>query len=118
MVLDKKQAKAEYRDRPLDSGILLISFAGSDQSFLFPTRDIKSTQNKLRFTLEMGNCTHKNLQSAWNSCGEDSLHFALIERYEPDGESTDVNITEDLRALLQLVASEHPQSVVIEPARI
>jgi hypothetical protein len=116
MGLDKKQLKAEYKDRPLDGGILLIGFTGSQQQFLLPARDIKSTQNRLLFMLEMQNCTHKQLQAAWDTCGADSLHFELAEHYKPNDEAA--NIDEDLRILLHLVAQNHPQAIVLEPARI
>jgi hypothetical protein len=131
MSLDKKQLKTAYRDRPLDAGILLVSFAGSDQQFLVPARDIKSTQNRLRFMLELQNCTYKDLQAAWDTCGAQNLRFELAESYRlsddadnaagsgaGDAAGDAARIEEDLRTLLHLVAQEHPKAIVLEPARL
>ena len=123
---NKKELKAAYKDRELDGGIMLISFATGNQSvatstlpathFLMPVRDFRSSQNRLIFSLGMKDCVYKDLQEAFDTYGNECLQFEVVEKYEPSPEVTD--ITEDLRTLLHLVAQEHPTYALIEPARI
>jgi hypothetical protein len=113
----KRELKTAYKERPLDAGILGVYF-GEERRFLLPARDFKSLENKLRFTLEMDNCTYKELQTAYNELGESALHFELVDRFEPETELSADALADDLRELLHLVAAEHPQATVIEPTRI
>jgi hypothetical protein len=120
----KRELKAAYKDRPLDAGILCVSFdTGSadeigDRRFLLPARDFKSTENRIRFTLEMKNCTYKELQKTYDELGDANLQFIVIDRYEPESEITPEALADDLRELLQLVAAEHPEARIIDPPRI
>jgi hypothetical protein len=120
----KRELKAAYKERPLDAGILLIDFGtrSADEPdgrrFLLPARDFKSTENRIRFTLEMGNCSYKELQAAYDAVGDFDLHFTVVDRYEPESEITPDALADDLRELLHLVAAEHPEASTIEPTRI
>jgi hypothetical protein len=120
----KRELKTAYKERSIDAGIFYISFSSDaadttgGQQFLLPARDFKSTENRLRFTLEMGNCTYKELQTAYNELGDAALRFEIAESYEPEGEISPDALADDLRELLHLVSAEHPEATVIEPARI
>ncbi len=46
--------------------------------------NLDATKNSLWFSLRMGSHPAKTLQSEWNSQGEDSFHYEILEKFDSD----------------------------------
>jgi hypothetical protein len=91
MTIDKKAAKAAYRERKSVAGIYAVRCAATGQVWVGHTPNLGAVQNRLRFTLRQGNHPDAALQRAWNEQGGVGFAFEEVERVKED----DLSLTGD-----------------------
>ena len=75
----KKAAIDAYRERKTVAGIYVVRCAGSGQAWVGRTPNLDTIQNRIWFSLRMGNHSNRDLQGAWTTHGGDSFSFEAVE---------------------------------------
>lgn len=81
---DKKAAIAAYKERKTAAGIYAVRCAASGQIWVGQTPNLETVQNRIWFSLRMGNSVHRDLQKAWSAHGGDYFTFEPLERLEDE----------------------------------
>ncbi|HEX3936900.1 MAG TPA: GIY-YIG nuclease family protein, partial [Xanthobacteraceae bacterium] len=84
MTIDKKAAKAAYRERKSVAGIYAVRCAVTGQVWVGHTPNLGAVQNRLWFTLRQKNHPDAVLQRAWNEQGGAGFAFDEVERMKED----------------------------------
>ncbi|WP_245827649.1 GIY-YIG nuclease family protein [Paenisporosarcina indica] len=79
----KQQAKEEY---PI-AGVLLVTNTKNGKVYIEAMNNIKRL-NGLLFQLKFGTLLNKDLINDWNSFGEESFTFEVLESFKTEGKST------------------------------
>ncbi|MGG0888173.1 GIY-YIG nuclease family protein [Cytobacillus horneckiae] len=74
----KKELKQMYKETKVESGVYEIRNVRNDKRFIASTPNLKTLNGK-KFTLKNGTFINKALQEDWNSHGEDSFEFTVLE---------------------------------------
>lgn len=82
--VDRKAAIAAYRKREIAAGIYAVRCVSTGATWVGQSPDLSKIQNRLWFTLRLGNSTHRSLQDAWRAEGADAFTFEILERLEDE----------------------------------
>ncbi|MGP7818668.1 GIY-YIG nuclease family protein [Niallia sp. 01092] len=74
----KKELKQLYKETPIKAGIYKIQNKKNGKVFIGSTRNIK-TLNGVKFMLNKGGHTNRELAKEWKQFGEDSFTVDVIE---------------------------------------
>ncbi len=80
----RKAAVEAYKKRKVESGIYAVRCVPSDQVWIGSAPDLSTIQNRLWFTLRLGNNAHRSLQEAWTAYGSEAFTFEVVERLTDD----------------------------------
>lgn len=80
----RKAATAAYKERKPAYGVYAVICRASGEAWVGESRHVDTQQNGLWFTLRLGSCRHRDLQSAWSEHGEDEFRFEELERLRED----------------------------------
>ena len=78
MTVDKRAAKAAYRERKSVAGIYAWRCAATGQVWVGHTPTLERAQNRLWFTLRQKNYTDAALQRAWNDQRGGYLRYRVM----------------------------------------
>jgi hypothetical protein len=81
---DRKAVIAAYKKRKDSVGIFAIRCSASDQVWVGQTLNLETIQNRIWFSLRLGNNANRALQSAWTAHGGDSLSFEPVEQLKEE----------------------------------
>lgn len=81
-ITDKKAAIAAYKERKTAAGIYAVRCAASGQVWVGQTPNLDTIQNRIWFSLRMGNSPHRDLQEAWSAQDGDHFTFEALERLD------------------------------------
>jgi hypothetical protein len=84
MTIDKKAAKAAYREHKSVAGIYAVRCGGSGQVWVGYTPNLDAVQNRLWFTLRQKGHPDAALQCAWNDQGGIGFAFEELERVKDE----------------------------------
>ena len=82
----KKELKQEYKEIKIEGGIYVITNKRNGKKYVASTPNFK-TLNGVKFTLENGLHSNKNLQKDWTQFGKDNFdieHMEIIEKEETE----------------------------------
>jgi hypothetical protein len=82
MTMDKRAARAAYKDRKPSCGIYAVKCAASRQIWVGATPTLETIQNRIWFGLRLGNSPQRLLQQAWADHGEAQFSFVELERLD------------------------------------
>lgn len=74
----RKELKQLYKETAIDAGVYQIKNTINEKVFVGSTRNLK-TLNGLKFSLETGVSTNKELQEEWNHYGKDAFCIDVLE---------------------------------------
>lgn len=74
----KKELKQEYKEIKIEGGIYVITNKQNGKKFVASTPNFK-TLNGVKFTLENGLHTNKELQKEWKQYGKDDFDIEHVE---------------------------------------
>lgn len=81
---DRKAAVAAYRKREVATGIYAVRCLPTGAVWVGQAPDLSTIQNRLWFTLRLGNNTHRSLQDAWRAEGAGAFTYEILERLEAE----------------------------------
>src|SRR3954462_7944998 len=81
---DRKAAVAAYKKRKIETGIYAVRCIPTCAVWVGQAPDLSTIQNRLWFTLRLGNNTHRSLQDAGRADGAEAFTFEIIERLEEE----------------------------------
>jgi hypothetical protein len=81
---DRKAAVAAYRKREVATGIYAVRCVPTGAVWVGQAPDLSTIQNRLWFTLRLGNNTHRSLQDAWRAEGAEAFTYEILERLEAE----------------------------------
>lgn len=74
----RKQAVADYKDRPPAVGVYALRIG--EQTWVGTTPTLDTIENRIRFSMRTGGHSHKALQAAYAAQGgDDALRFEPLE---------------------------------------
>jgi hypothetical protein len=76
----RKAAVGAYKERKPAMGIYAVRCGATGQCWVGRAPDLAKIQNRLWFTLRMGNNPHRTLQQAWNAHGADAFAVETVEQ--------------------------------------
>ncbi|SFQ39649.1 hypothetical protein SAMN05421670_1932 [Psychrobacillus psychrotolerans] len=82
----KKELKQEYKEIKIEGGIYVITNQRNGKKYVASTPNFK-TLNGVKFTLENGLHSNKNLQKDWTQFGKDNFaieHMEIIKKEETE----------------------------------
>lgn len=80
----RKAAVAAYRKREVATGIYAVRCIPTGTVWVGQAPDLSTIQNRLWFTLRLGNNTHRSLQDAWRTLGAEAFTFEILECLEEE----------------------------------
>ncbi len=80
----KKEAINEFKEHKPAIGIYLVRSTGSGQVWVGPSRNLDATKNGIWFTLRNGSHRDKDLQQDWNTHGESTFEYEVLEKLDDD----------------------------------
>ena len=80
----RKLAIADYKKRPSLAGVFAIRCRASGEIWVAHALDLEKIQNRIWFTLRMGDHRNRELQRAWSAHGEVSFSLETLERIEDE----------------------------------
>ncbi len=83
-VVDKKAAKAAYKEQDVVAGIYAVRCTAAAQVWVGHASNLGKVQNRIWFTLRHGGHPSRSLQKAWQRHGGDSFTFEELERLEDE----------------------------------
>lgn len=75
----RRQRSDHYRRQPIEVGIYRVRCTASQESWAGRALNLSSIQNRLWFSLRMGNHPHRPLQQAWNQHGADAFQWQCAQ---------------------------------------
>ena len=79
-IVDRKSAIAAYKERKTPSGIFAVRCAATGQVWVGRSHHLDTHQNGLWIMLRIRSSLNRDLQAAWNACGEAAFIFEELER--------------------------------------
>lgn len=80
----RKTAINDYKDRKTVPGIYAIRCLPEGLVWVGRAPDVATIQNRLWFSLRMGQSTHPALQAAWARHGAEAFRFEIVEELAHD----------------------------------
>lgn len=100
--MDKRKAlKLEYKQTPRPMGVYQVKNNVNGKVFVGSSPNVDGKINGTKFQLEMGSHKNKDLQNEWNTYGEQTFSFEVLELLEPD-EDPSYDHSDDLEVLEEL----------------
>ena len=79
---ERKAAIDAYRERKVACGIYAIRCVPSQQLWVGSAPNLATIQNRLWFTLRLGQDQRATLQQAWQAHGEAAFRFEILEQWD------------------------------------
>jgi hypothetical protein len=80
----RKQALQEYKSRTPARGAFAVRCVSTGRVWVGASPNLDAARNRIWFTLRSGNHRDRALQTEWNSHGEASFLFEVVETLDPD----------------------------------
>ncbi|ASK31954.1 LuxR family transcriptional regulator [Chryseobacterium sp. T16E-39] len=108
----KQQLKEKAKDYPVKMGVLAVKNKVTGRQLIQGALNIEALENRMKFSLKIGQYTHQQLQADWNEYGEDSFLFECIAVVEAQNNPYINYRQEVLKAEKCLIEShEFPQNL-------
>lgn len=82
--IDRKAAKASYKEQKSVAGIYAVRCAANGQVWVGFAPNLATIQNRIWYSLRHTNTTFPALQAAWHEYGAESFSFEELERLDDD----------------------------------
>lgn len=80
MRMDRKKAlKQQYKEITIEAGVFQIKNTVNGKIYIGSTKNLR-TLNGVKFMLENGGHTNKELQAEWNQYGKDAFVIEVLEK--------------------------------------
>jgi hypothetical protein len=99
--MDKSAAKKEYRQAKRPMGVYRIRNTRNDKSYVGFSMDLPAIINRHKAELKFGSHRNRELQEEWNSLGESSLQFEVLDELKGK-ENSQSSPIEELKVLAEM----------------
>jgi hypothetical protein len=99
--MDKSAAKKEYKEAKRPMGVYRIRNTRNNKSYLGFDRDLAARINRHQAELKFGSHRNSELQEEWNSFGESSFQFEVLDELDHK-EDSQASPIEELRVLAEM----------------
>jgi len=82
--VDKKAAKAAYKEQDVVAGIYAVRCTATGQAWVGHAPNLEKVRNRVWFTLRHGGHPSRGLQEAWQTHGDNSFTFEELERLQDE----------------------------------
>lgn len=80
----KRDLVRDYKERKQPRGVFAVRCAATGDCWIATTQNLDKQQNNLWFTLKLGTHINKNLQAAWNTHGEATFTYEILDQLDDD----------------------------------
>jgi hypothetical protein len=87
----KSALKRDYKEQVHPKGIYCVRCLKTDAVWVDSSNNLKSSENRLNFSLKTGTMINKELQSALKAHGIDAFQFETLEVFEDDLSTYELN---------------------------
>ena len=81
---DRKEAIRAYKERRIPRGVFVLRSTATERRWVDASPNLDAARNLLWFELKRGAHRNRGLQSEWNTEGESSFEFEIVEELDPD----------------------------------
>jgi group I intron endonuclease len=99
--MDKSAAKTRYKQAKRPMGVYRIRNTRNNKSYVGSDRDLSARINRHKAELKFGSHRNRELQGEWNSFGESSFQFEVLDELDPK-EDSQASPVEELRVLAEM----------------
>jgi len=100
--IKKKELINNYKQQEIEMGIIQICNTITGYSLVDTSVNLYKPFESIKFKLSIGRYKLKQLQADWDTYGEKSFEFKVVERLKPNEPSTEKEKTDDLKELLKI----------------
>ena len=100
-MLDKNEARREYKNTIQPMGVYSVANKKSGKVFIGSSMNVNNIFNRISFQLKLGSYTNEELQKDYNLSGESNFSFKVLDYLKPVDE-LGYNYTADLQVLEEL----------------
>lgn len=93
---DRKEATRAYKEKKIPRGVFVIISTVTDRRWVDSSPNLDAARNLLWFELKRGGHRNRDLQTEWNTHGESSFEFEIVE--ELDADVTDSAMRDELKS--------------------
>jgi hypothetical protein len=97
-MIDKKKLKEEYKNLIPEKGVFVIRNMVNSKVLLCSSMNLKNQYEAVKLMLKIGNFFNTALQNDWNTYGEDSFEYEVLETLKLN-DDRNYNYSEDLEIL-------------------
>ena len=98
-MVDKKKLREQYRNTKPEMGVCIVKSNTTNACLVLESVDLKSTMNRLRFQLDLGSLSNRDLQAAWKRDGAAAFTIEVLEILPYDEDESKVDYHEELEIL-------------------
>lgn len=80
----KKEASNQFRERKSPLGVYAVRCTVNASVWVGSSRNLNAARNSIWFSLRMGNHRDQPLQQEWNTHGEGSFEYVVLELLDDD----------------------------------
>jgi hypothetical protein len=102
--VNRKDLIRTYKERVQKRGVFCVRCVATGQQWVGAVPDLDAARNQQWFLLRQGTHRNPDIQTAWNTHGEQVFEFEILETLDKDVEPSRVN--DLLKQALQLWADE------------
>ena len=99
--MDKSAAKKEYKQAKRPMGVYRIRNTQNNKSYVGFDRDWSAKINRHKAELKFGSHRNRELQEEWNSFGESSFQFEVLDELDHK-ENSQTSPIEELQVLAEM----------------
>ena len=81
---ERKEAVKTYKERKIPRGVFVLLSTATDRRWVDSSLNLDATRNLLWFELKRGGHRNRDLQTEWNTHGEGSFEFEIVEELDAD----------------------------------
>lgn len=82
--MDKRKARSDYKSKKTPKGIFAIRCTSSGAVWVSASDHLDTAKNGLWFMLRHGSHYNKQLQAEWNTQGEPTFEYQVVETLDED----------------------------------
>ena len=81
---ERKDAVRAYKERKIPRGVFVLVSTATNRRWVDSSPNLDAARNLLWFELKRGGHRNRELQTEWNSEGESSFEFEIVEELDAD----------------------------------
>lgn len=109
--MSKKELINNYKQQEIKMGIIEVYNTITGYSFIDVCTNLYKPFEGMKFKLNMGRFKLKELQKDWDTYGENTFEFKVVEELKPNEGSTDKEKLDDLKELLHMWIESQGESL-------